>query len=54
MVFPVAGAAARRVGLIAKQQVQKRTMAGGHAPAPEWEGVDKVVRGVFPHDHQRA
>ena len=22
-------------------------------PPPEWEGIDKVVRGVFPGDHQR-
>lgn len=54
MVFPLAAAVTRRrVGMIAKQQVQKRSM-GGHAPAPEWTGIDKVVRGVFPHDHQRA
>jgi hypothetical protein len=54
MVFPVAAAAARRrVGMIAKQQVQRRNMAG-HSAAPEWEGIDKIVRGVFPGDHQRA
>lgn len=54
MVFPVAAAAARRrMGMIAKQQVQRRNM-GGHAPAPEWEGIDKVVRGVFPADYQLA
>ena len=52
MVLPlVASAARRRAGLIAKQQVQKRSMGSG--PAPEWEGIDKVVRGVFPGDHQR-
>lgn len=33
---------------------QRRSMAGGGGPAPEWEGVDKVVRGVFPGDHQRT
>ena len=22
-------------------------------PPPEWEGIDKTVRGVFPGDHQR-
>lgn len=53
MVLPLAAAAARRrVGIIAKQQTQRRNMAG--APAPQWEGVDKVVRGYFPQDHQRA
>eukprot|EP00934_Nitzschia_sp_Nitz4_P000494 Nitzschia sp. Nitz4//scaffold152_size53828//37653//38187//NITZ4_006748-RA/size53828-augustus-gene-0.99-mRNA-1//-1//CDS//3329537220//494//frame0 len=53
MVFPIAAnVARRRAGLIAKQQVQKRSFA--HAPAPEWEGVDKVVRGVFPKDYQLA
>ena len=30
--------------------VQKRQM-GGHAQ-PQWEGIDKVVRGVFPEDYQ--
>ena len=55
MVFPVAAAAARRrVGMIARQQVQRRTMAGGHGAAPEWQGIDKIVRGVFPADYQRA
>eukprot|EP00549_Striatella_unipunctata_P003064 CAMPEP_0118673994 /NCGR_PEP_ID=MMETSP0800-20121206/642_1 /TAXON_ID=210618 ORGANISM="Striatella unipunctata, Strain CCMP2910" /NCGR_SAMPLE_ID=MMETSP0800 /ASSEMBLY_ACC=CAM_ASM_000638 /LENGTH=100 /DNA_ID=CAMNT_0006569141 /DNA_START=91 /DNA_END=393 /DNA_ORIENTATION=- len=29
-------------------------MAGGHAPAPEWTGIDKVVRGYFPQDYQLA
>lgn len=54
MVFPVAAAAARRrFGMIAKQQVQRRNMAG-HGAAPEWEGIDKIVRGVFPADYQRA
>jgi hypothetical protein len=32
---------------------QKRAMGGG-GPAPEWEGIDKVVRGVFPGDHHRT
>ena len=55
MVFPIAAnAVRRRAGTIAKQQIQKRYMAGGHGPAPEWEGIDKVVRGVFPHDYQCA
>jgi hypothetical protein len=34
---------------------QRRAMGGGgHGHAPEWEGVDKVVRGVFPGDHHRT
>ena len=53
MVLPLAAAAARRrIGGAISSQVQKRTMAGG--PAKEWEGIDKVVRGVFPGDHQRT
>ena len=31
----------------------KRRMGGSAAPAPEWEGIDKVVRGYFPQDDQR-
>jgi hypothetical protein len=54
MVLPIiASAARRRVGMMTKQQMQKRSFAG-HAPAKEWEGIDKVVRGYFPLDHQRA
>jgi hypothetical protein len=53
MVLPVVASAARRhVGLMAKQQAQRRTFAS--APAQEWEGIDKVVRGYFPEDYQRA
>jgi hypothetical protein len=26
---------------------------GSSAPAPEWTGIDKVVRGYFPKDEQR-
>lgn len=53
MVLPlVATAARRRVGGAIKSQVQRRAMGGG--PAKEWEGIDKVVRGVFPGDHQRT
>jgi hypothetical protein len=53
MVLPIVAAAARRrVGMMTKQQMQKRSFA--HAPTKEWEGIDKVVRGYFPHDHQRA
>ena len=55
MVFSIAArAASRRVGLIAKQSTQRRHMAGGGHAAPEWEGIDKIVRGYFPGDHQRA
>ena len=55
MVLPLAAAAARRrVGLVAKQHLQQKRNMGGHAPAPEWEGIDKVVRGYFPQDHQRT
>lgn len=31
-------------------KVQKRQMGG--AAAPEWTGIDKTIRDVFPHDHQ--
>jgi hypothetical protein len=58
MVFSAAAAVARhRIVVIAAHktpstlQWQRRAMASG--PAPEWQGIDKVVRGVFPHDHQR-
>jgi hypothetical protein len=52
MVFSVAAATARRrFAVMAKQTTQRRTMAGG--AAPEWEGIDKVVRGYFPSDSQR-
>ena len=37
--------AARRTA----QQQAKRRMGGG-AAAPEWTGIDKVVRGYFPKD----
>jgi len=42
--------AARKVAT----QQQKRTMAGGGGPKPEWEGIDKIVRGYFPEDYQRT
>lgn len=38
--------AARRTA----QQQAKRRMGGGSAAAPEWTGIDKVVRGYFPKD----
>jgi hypothetical protein len=61
MVFSVAAATARRqIAVMARKHMtqqsiptQRRSMAGGHAPAPEWTGIDKVVRGVFPADYQR-
>jgi hypothetical protein len=31
---------------------QKRTMAG-HGAKPEWTGIDKKVRDIFPEDWQR-
>ena len=56
MVYSVAAASARRrIAVMATRQAtsqgQKRSMGGG--PPPEWEGIDKVVRGVFPQDYQR-
>jgi hypothetical protein len=38
-----------------QRHVQRRNLAlgGHHGPPPEWEGVDKVVRGYFPEDYQR-
>ena len=41
----------QRASRIANASAQKRQM-GTHA-APEWTGIDKVVRGVFPEDYQR-
>ena len=47
----------RRTALLATrraaqtQQATKRRM-GGAAAAPEWTGIDKVVRGYFPQDDQ--
>jgi len=53
MVFSGATATARRrIAVMVKQSTQRRTMGGG--TAPEWEGIDKVVRGYFPGDHQLA
>jgi hypothetical protein len=45
---------AARTALLATRRVvaqQKRRM--GAAAAPEWTGIDKVVRGYFPGDDQR-
>ena len=51
---------ARRTTLLATRRatassaaMTKRRMGGSAAPAPEWEGIDKVVRGYFPQDDQR-
>jgi hypothetical protein len=38
---------------IVASQHTKRRMAS-HAAAPEWTGIDKVVRGYFPQDDQRT
>ena len=43
---------ARTAGRTAAR-AQRRQMGGSHAPAPEWTGIDKVVRGYFPEDYQR-
>ena len=44
--------AARRTAAASTSQQAKRRM-GSAAPAPEWTGIDKVVRGYFPQDDQR-
>ena len=38
------------------RNTQRRHFAlGEHSgPAPEWTGVDKIVRSYFPHDYQRT
>ena len=46
---------AARTALLATKRVvatQRRRM-GAAAAAPEWTGIDKVVRGYFPGDDQR-
>ena len=58
MVFSVAAATARRrIAVMANRNstvtAQRRAMGSG-GPAPEWEGIDKVVRGYFPGDHHRT
>lgn len=46
----------RRTALVAARRTAvmstKRRM-GSSAPAQEWTGIDKVVRGYFPKDEQR-
>jgi len=41
------GVAATRSNLVAKRSM-------GSAPKKDWEGIDKIVRGVFPEDWQVA
>ena len=45
--------ATRRQVTVAGSQQLKRRM-GSSAPAPEWTGIDKVVRDKFPKDEQLA
>lgn len=53
MVLHVASAVARRrVASMASQQIQRRNMGSG--PKPEWTGIDKTVRDIFPEDWQRT
>ena len=40
-----------RASIRATQRVQKRQMGSG-AAAPEWTGIDKIVRDKFPEDYQ--
>mmetsp|Transcript_10878 Transcript_10878/g.23581 ORF Transcript_10878/g.23581 Transcript_10878/m.23581 type:complete len:127 (+) Transcript_10878:77-457(+) len=42
--------ATRRRATATSQQAKRRM--GSAAPAPEWTGIDKVVRGYFPKDEQ--
>mmetsp|Transcript_40060 Transcript_40060/g.68335 ORF Transcript_40060/g.68335 Transcript_40060/m.68335 type:complete len:127 (+) Transcript_40060:75-455(+) len=57
MTFSILGRTAllatRRRATVATSQQAKRRM-GSAAPAPEWTGIDKVVRGYFPQDDQLA
>jgi hypothetical protein len=56
MTFAILGRTAllatRRTAVAATSQQAKRRM-GSSAPAQEWTGIDKVVRGYFPKDEQR-
>ena len=56
MTFSILGRTAllatrRQTVATATSQQAKRRMGG--AAAPEWTGIDKVVRGYFPQDYQR-
>mmetsp|Transcript_8545 Transcript_8545/g.12411 ORF Transcript_8545/g.12411 Transcript_8545/m.12411 type:complete len:139 (+) Transcript_8545:58-474(+) len=46
-------AAARRVSAAAVSKSKSKRSFGAHA-APEWTGIDKIVRSYFPEDHQLA
>eukprot|EP00559_Dactyliosolen_fragilissimus_P003963 CAMPEP_0184855124 /NCGR_PEP_ID=MMETSP0580-20130426/443_1 /TAXON_ID=1118495 /ORGANISM="Dactyliosolen fragilissimus" /LENGTH=118 /DNA_ID=CAMNT_0027349553 /DNA_START=50 /DNA_END=406 /DNA_ORIENTATION=+ len=50
MLHAIRSSAARGIHVATK--TTSRNM-GSHA-APEWTGIDKVVRGVFPEDYQLA
>jgi hypothetical protein len=53
-MLPVVSAVARRrTAVMATRQMQRRGMAG-HAPKPEWTGINKTVRSYFPEDYQRT
>jgi len=46
----------RRTALVAARRtavVSTKRRMGSSAPAQEWTGIDKVVRGYFPKDEQR-
>lgn len=50
MFRPVVTGLARQRATV--NAVQRRNF--GAAPKQDWEGIDKVVRDVFPEDHQLA
>ncbi|KAL3765196.1 hypothetical protein ACHAWU_010387 [Discostella pseudostelligera] len=60
MTFAILGRTAllastrRQAAVVASQQAVKRRTMASHAAAPEWTGIDKVVRGYFPQDDQLA
>ena len=47
----VRSTAARGLKASGNNLITKRSMGGG-AVKKDWEGIDKVVRGVFPKDSQ--
>lgn len=51
MLHAASAVARRRVASMATQQMQRRSMGSG--PKPEWTGIDKTVRNIFPEDWQR-
>ncbi|GKY98775.1 hypothetical protein MPSEU_000833700 [Mayamaea pseudoterrestris] len=57
MSMKLLSAASRRAAvapLTRQQQTRNLALGGHHGPPPEWTGIDKVVRGVFPQDYQLA